>query len=102
MDKAKSVEMPDVIKALEGIEVNDLLGRMIVDPATHQTLRPYFFLKCKPKKAMKEARPRGRHRDRRPPLPRNTPPVRTSAASRALNLLLGQILNGIATGCCTP
>ena len=25
-DKAKSVEVPDVIKALEGIEVNDLLG----------------------------------------------------------------------------
>jgi len=43
-----------VIKALEGIEVNDLLGRMRVDPATHQTLRPYFFLRCKPKKAMKE------------------------------------------------
>ena len=35
-------------------EVNDLLGRMRVDPATHQTLRPYFFLRCKPKKAMKE------------------------------------------------
>jgi branched-chain amino acid transport system substrate-binding protein len=27
---------------------------MRVDPATHQTLRPYFFLRCKPKKAMKE------------------------------------------------
>jgi len=53
-DKAKSVEVQDVIKALEGIEVNDLLGRMHVDPATHQTLRPYFFLRCKPKKAMKE------------------------------------------------
>jgi hypothetical protein len=25
--------------------VNDLLGRMRVDPATHQTLRPYFFLR---------------------------------------------------------
>ena len=53
-DKAKSVEVQDVIKALEGIEVNDLLGPMRVDPATHQTLRPYFFLRCKPKKAMKE------------------------------------------------
>ena len=42
-----------VIKALEGIEVNDLLGRMRVEPATHQTLRPYFFLRCKPKSAMK-------------------------------------------------
>jgi branched-chain amino acid transport system substrate-binding protein len=53
-DKAKSVEVEAVIKALEGIEVNDLLGRMRVDGATHQTLRPYFFLRCKAKKDMKE------------------------------------------------
>src|SRR6266704_1284324 len=53
-DKAKSTEVQDVIKALEGIEVNDLLGRMRVDPATHQTLRPYFFLRCKTKAQMKE------------------------------------------------
>src|SRR5436190_7410322 len=53
-DKAKSTETQAVIQALEGIEVNDLLGRMRVEPATHQTLRPYFFLRCKPKKAMKE------------------------------------------------
>src|SRR6058998_1543196 len=53
-DKAKSSEVEAVIKALEGIEVNDLLGRMRVDPATHQTLRPYFFLRCKTKAQMKE------------------------------------------------
>src|SRR6266566_8273392 len=47
-DKAKSSEVEAVIKALEGIEVNDLLGRMRVEPNTHQTLRPYFFLRCKP------------------------------------------------------
>jgi branched-chain amino acid transport system substrate-binding protein len=52
-DKAKSDDTQAVIKALEGLEVNDLLGNMRVDPATHQTLRPYFFLRCKPKKAMK-------------------------------------------------
>jgi branched-chain amino acid transport system substrate-binding protein len=52
-DKAKSAEVQDVIKALEGIEVNDLLGRMRIEPATHQTIRPYFFLRCKPKSAMK-------------------------------------------------
>jgi branched-chain amino acid transport system substrate-binding protein len=52
-DKAKSDDTQAVIKALETLEVNDLLGRMRVDPATHQTLRPYFFLRCKPKKAMK-------------------------------------------------
>jgi branched-chain amino acid transport system substrate-binding protein len=54
-DRAKSAEVQDVIKALEGIEVDDLLGRMRIDPATHQTLRPYFFLRCKPKSAMKHA-----------------------------------------------
>jgi branched-chain amino acid transport system substrate-binding protein len=52
-DKAKSDDTQAVIKALETLEVNDLLGRMRVDPATHQTLRPYFFLKCKAKGAMK-------------------------------------------------
>jgi len=53
-DKAQSTGNQDVIKALEGIEVNDLLGRMRIDPATHQTLRPYFFLRCKSKSQMKE------------------------------------------------
>ncbi len=52
-DKAKSAEVPDVIRALEGIEVTDLVGRMRVDPKTHQSLRPYFFMRCKPKSAMK-------------------------------------------------
>ena len=52
-DKAKSDNVPDVIGALEGMEIDDLLGRMHVDGATHQTLRPYFFLRCKPKSAMK-------------------------------------------------
>ena len=52
-DRAKSVEVQDVIKGLEGIEVVDLVGRMRVDANTHQTLRPYFFMRCKPKSAMK-------------------------------------------------
>ena len=52
-DKAKSPEVRDVIQAMEGLEINDLLGRMRVDAKTHQTLRPYFFLRCKPKSAMK-------------------------------------------------
>jgi branched-chain amino acid transport system substrate-binding protein len=52
-DKAKSDDTQAVIKALETLEVNDLLGRMRVEPTTHQTLRPYFFLKCKAKGAMK-------------------------------------------------
>jgi branched-chain amino acid transport system substrate-binding protein len=53
MDKAKSAEHVDVIKALEGIEVDDLVGKMRVDAKTHQTLRPYFFMRCKKKDAMK-------------------------------------------------
>jgi len=53
-DKAKSAEVPDVVKALEGLDMNDIVGPMHVDAATHQTLRPYFFLRCKPKSAMKD------------------------------------------------
>jgi branched-chain amino acid transport system substrate-binding protein len=53
MDKAKSTEVPDVIKACEGLEVEDLVGKMRVDAKTHQTLRPYFFMRCKKKDAMK-------------------------------------------------
>ncbi len=53
-DKAKSAEVPDVIKALEGIEMNDIVGPMRMDAATHQNLRPYFFMRCKPKGAMKD------------------------------------------------
>ena len=53
-DKAKSAEVPDVVKALEGLDLNDIVGPMHVDAATHQTLRPYFFLRCKPKSAMKD------------------------------------------------
>src|SRR2546427_3104268 len=53
-DKAKSDNTQDVIRALEGLEVNDLLGRLHVGPNTHHTLRPYFFLRCKTKAQMKE------------------------------------------------
>jgi branched-chain amino acid transport system substrate-binding protein len=52
-DKAKSDDVQKVIGALEGLEMNDIVGPMKVDGATHQTLRPYFFLRCKPKSAMK-------------------------------------------------
>jgi branched-chain amino acid transport system substrate-binding protein len=52
-DKAKSAEVQDVVKALEGIEVNDIVGRMKMDAATHQNQRPYFFMRCKQKSAMK-------------------------------------------------
>jgi branched-chain amino acid transport system substrate-binding protein len=54
MEKAGSAEIPDVIKALEGLEADDLVGRMRVEPRTHQTLRPYFFMRCKAKGQMKD------------------------------------------------
>jgi branched-chain amino acid transport system substrate-binding protein len=52
-DKAKSAEVQDVVRALEGIEVNDIVGRMRMDAATHQNIRPYFFMRCKQKAQMK-------------------------------------------------
>ncbi|HLX80781.1 MAG TPA: ABC transporter substrate-binding protein [Burkholderiales bacterium] len=52
-DKAKSAEVQDVVRALEGIEVNDIVGPMKMDAATHQNIRPYFFMRCKTKAAMK-------------------------------------------------
>src|SRR5882762_7088539 len=52
-DKAGSDDVQAVVKALEGLEMNDIVGPMRVDGATHQTLRPYFLLRCKAKGAMK-------------------------------------------------
>jgi branched-chain amino acid transport system substrate-binding protein len=54
-DKANSAEVQDVIMALEGLQINDIVGPMRVDGATHQTLRPYFLLRCKTKSTMKDA-----------------------------------------------
>ena len=53
-DKAKSAEPQDVAKALEGIELDDIVGKMRMDAATHQNMRPYFFIRCKPRTAMKD------------------------------------------------
>jgi branched-chain amino acid transport system substrate-binding protein len=54
MERAKSTDVTDVIKAMEGWEFEDLLGKQKIDAATHQTLRPYFFLRCKAKDQMKD------------------------------------------------
>jgi branched-chain amino acid transport system substrate-binding protein len=53
-DKAKSAEPQDVAKALEGIELDDIVGKMRMDAATHQNIRPYFFMRCKARTAMKD------------------------------------------------
>lgn len=53
MEKAKSVKVQDVIVAMEGMkDYEGLLGKTSIDPATHQTVRPYFVLKCKPQSKM--------------------------------------------------
>jgi branched-chain amino acid transport system substrate-binding protein len=55
LDRARSDGPQDVVRALEGIELNDIVGPMRMDAATHQNIRPYFFMRCKPKGAMKDA-----------------------------------------------
>ncbi len=54
MDRAKSVEVPDVIKALEGWETEDWPGKVKILAETHQTVRDYFFLRCKRPDEMKQ------------------------------------------------
>jgi branched-chain amino acid transport system substrate-binding protein len=53
IEKAQSGEPKEVIAALEGMRVNDLVGEEYIVPRNHQTIRPYFALKCKSAKAMK-------------------------------------------------
>jgi len=52
MKKANSTNVQDVIRALEGFEIDGLVGHMKVLARNHQTIRPYFVLKCKKKAAM--------------------------------------------------
>jgi branched-chain amino acid transport system substrate-binding protein len=47
MEKARSTEVVDVVKALEGWETEDWPGQLRINPQTHQTERNYFFLRCK-------------------------------------------------------
>lgn len=53
MEKANSVETAAVVKALEGMHYQGLLGPTYIEASNHQTVRPYFVLVGKPKKAMK-------------------------------------------------
>jgi len=53
IERAKSAEPADVAKALEGWETEDWPGKVRIDPKTHQTLRDYFFLRCKKPDQMK-------------------------------------------------
>ena len=47
IERANSTEPADVIKALEGWETEDWPGKVWINPKTHQTVRDFFFLRCK-------------------------------------------------------
>lgn len=55
MEKANSTDVPDVIRAMEGMTFEGILGKTFIDPDTHQTVRPYFVVKGKGKSEMKSA-----------------------------------------------
>lgn len=53
MEKANSIEVPSVIAALEQMSWEGVLGRMSIDQKTHQVIRPYFVVRCKPASDMR-------------------------------------------------
>jgi len=53
MEKAGSDEADAIVKALEGLEVETIVGQLKIRPEDHQAIRPYFLLKCKSKAEMK-------------------------------------------------
>ena len=53
MEQAKSVEVADVVRTVEGMSWDGVLGRMSIDPKTHQLMRPYFVVRCKSAAEMK-------------------------------------------------
>lgn len=54
MQKANSTEPEKVIKALEGMKGKNFVGNFEIVAKNHQTVRPYFVLKTKPEKEMKD------------------------------------------------
>lgn len=52
MEAAGSNEPQAVIEALEGMEGDNFVGHFVINPKTHQTVRPYFVLKTKPESEM--------------------------------------------------
>jgi len=53
MEQAKSTEVEAVRKAMEGMKYDSIFGPISIDPRTHQTLRPYYVVKCKAQADMK-------------------------------------------------
>lgn len=54
MQKAKSTEPVDVIKALEGLKGKNFVGDFEIEARNHQTVRPFFVLRTKPESKMKD------------------------------------------------
>ncbi len=52
MRQANSTNVQDVIRALEGWQGATIVGDTQVTARNHQTIRPYFVLKCKQESAM--------------------------------------------------
>ncbi len=55
MERAKSTDVPDVIKTMEGMSFEGVLGPTSIDAETHQTVRPYFVVKGKAEAKMSNA-----------------------------------------------
>lgn len=47
MERAGTTKVQDVIKTMEGMEYDSILGPTTINAATHQTVRPYFILRGK-------------------------------------------------------
>lgn len=52
IERADSTEVQDVVLAMEDWETEDWPGKIYIRPDTHQTVRDYFFLECKPESEM--------------------------------------------------
>ena len=53
IERAKSAEPADVVRALENWETDDWPGKVRITADTHQTVRDYFFLRAKKQSEMK-------------------------------------------------
>ncbi len=53
MEKAGTLDIPKVVATMEGMHYDSILGPTSIDPATHQTVRPYFVVRGKAPGAMK-------------------------------------------------
>ncbi len=55
MERAESTEIEAVRKTMEGMKYDGIFGQTSIDERTHQTLRPYYVVKCKAEADMKNA-----------------------------------------------